>query len=371
MANPKEWSNDYNGFNDWKILLHKDKLEGCATGDLLAPIAVDTDPSNICQQRCIYCNAYDYRDKSGFENMPPGHLLKLADFYADWGVKSTCIAGGGEPLVNKDTLQMIPRLHKHNIEVGMITNGALLDERYAEELTNGARFCGISIDGTNEETYKRMRGQNHYKQVVKNVTHLNETKYRKGSKLDTNLKFLIHPFNYEETYKIAKLAKDTGCDGVHIRPAGLENIPGVVDYLKPENNPGFDIDEYMKITLEHIEKAYELEDENFKVYAVRHKFGKNFKRVVKFDSCKATPLSGVFGADGWFHICFSRRGRKGFRLARHYPDPWEIMRVWGSEDHMKLINDIQPDKCMRCAFTRYNEVIENVIEKDKIFGNFI
>jgi len=371
MSDPKEWSNDYNGFNDWKILLHKDKLEGCATGELLPPVAVDTDPSNICQQRCIYCNAYDYREKAGFDNMPPGHLLKLADFYADWGVKSTCIAGGGEPLVNKDTLKMIPRLYKHDIEVGMITNGALMNEPYAEALTDGARFCGISIDGTSPETYKRMRGQDHYNVVVRNVTNLNNLKAKKGSKLDTNLKFLIHPFNHKEIYEIAKLAKSTGCSGVHIRPVGMENVPGVVNYYKPENNPGFDIEKYTDEVNNLIQMSYDLEDENFKVYAVRHKFGKNFKRVLKFNKCRATPLSGVFGSDGWFHLCFSMRGRKGFRLARHYPDPWEIMRAWGSEQHMKIINEIQPEECMRCAFTRYNEVIENVIIEDKLFGNFI
>ena len=365
----KEYSNEYTGLNDWKVLFHRKHLESIVDGNLLPPVAVDTDPSNFCNQKCIYCNAYEYRKDVGFGNLPEGHLLKLADFYKDWGVKSTCIAGGGESLMNKETKKMIPKLYKNDIETSMITNGALLDEEYSDILTDGSRFCGISIDGANKETYKLIRGKDNFDIVKKNVIFLNNVRIFKNSNLDVNLKFLIHPYNYTQIYDIAKLAKEWGCNGIHIRPCGLDNVPGVENPMAKWTEESKN--DYLKTIDDIIEKTWELVDENFNVYSVRHKFSSKLQTVVKFEKCRCTPLAGVFGADGWFHLCFSARGRKGFRLARHIPDPWNVAKVWGSKYHLDLIKNIDPKECMRCAFTRYNEVIENCIMEDKMFKNFL
>jgi len=264
---------------------------------------------------------------------------------------------------------MIPRLYKNNVEVGVITNAVALNEDYADIITDGTRFCGISFDGDNPKTYEMMRGKNHFMTIVKNVAKLNIYRIKKKSILDTNLKFLIHPYNYKEIYGVAKLAKEIGCCGIHIRPAGIKNVPGVKDPMKRWNKKK--LDEYSKAVNDVIERTWELADKNFQVYAVRHKFGPTLQKVIKFKKCRCTPLAGVFGSDGWFHLCFSMRGRKGFKLVRHVPDPYEVMRVWGSKHHMDLMKKINPEKCMRCAFTRYNEVIENCIMEDKMFRNFL
>jgi hypothetical protein len=65
------------------------------------------------------------------------------------------------------------------------------------------------------------------------------------------------------------------------------------------------------------------------------------------------------------------RGRDGFVLTDHEPNPYNILKWWGSDDHRKLLKNIDPNVCMRCAFSRYNECIENTVIQDNIFKNFL
>jgi len=367
MAN-KEWSNEYNPFNTWKILFSINELRAIVDGNFMPPVAVDIDPSNACQQHCTYCNSYEYRKRTGFQTMPKGHLLKIADFMKEWGVKSTCIAGGGEPLLNKETRDLIPRLHKHEIEMGVITNGILLDEEYSNLICESARYCGISFDGDDPYIYKMMRGSDSYNEVVRNVKLLNEIRINTQSKLDTNLKFLIHPYNYKSIPGVAKLAKEIGCCGIHIRPVGIDDVPGIANPLKEKS---FNMKSCRDEINDLIEEAYTYESSDFKVFAVTHKFGSNFEKVIRFDKCRCTPLAGVFAANGDFMLCFNSRGKPGFTLASHYPDPNEIKKVWSSQYHKDMIDNIDPEKCMRCTFTRYNEVIQHCILEDKMFYKFL
>ena len=55
----KEWTDQFNPFNSMKFLMWRKHLEHCAKDNYLQPVTVDTDPSNKCNYKCIWCNAYD------------------------------------------------------------------------------------------------------------------------------------------------------------------------------------------------------------------------------------------------------------------------------------------------------------------------
>ncbi|GAG22333.1 unnamed protein product, partial [marine sediment metagenome] len=126
MSN-KEWTNQWNPFNSAKALIWRENFEGIINGKFLPPISVDTDPSSLCNYDCIWCNATLCRSKK--DVLSKKHLLRLADFYLEWGVRSTCIAGGGEPLTNPAIDEFLNRLYLNNIQSSMITNGYLLSDR--------------------------------------------------------------------------------------------------------------------------------------------------------------------------------------------------------------------------------------------------
>ena len=346
---------DFNAFNKFKGLLHREHFENINSGNFLPPYCVCTDPSNMCNQNCVYCNSNQYRRKSPGV-MTKKHLLNLASFYKDWRIQSTIIEGGGEPLINTNTMCFIDQCQMYDIEVGIITNGVLINKSMFNSLS-GIRFIGISFDASNKKTYKAIRGTDDFNAVVGNVTELN--KHKKS--VDVNLKMLIQEHNYTEIYDFAKLAKEMGCNGAHIKPVAYENLP-----IKK-----YDLSQHTKEINEGILKAKELESNTFEVHAVMYKFGDTLEHKVKFNKCTSTPIGGVFGADGNFWLCYNMRGINGFKLGSHNPDPYNIKRLWGGNYHKSLINDIDIGKCMRCGLTGYNEISENCIKQDKLFWKFL
>ncbi len=359
----KEWSSPYNPFNSMKVLLYKDQLQGIADQQFLPPIVADTDPTNKCNYNCIWCNAYEARKQNNkMDMLSAEHLLKLADFYKEWGIKATCVAGGGEPLLNPAFNAFLERLHKNGIEIGVITNGSLMTDEHIEVIARTARWCGFSIDAGGYDTYAKVKGIKDRMLFYKVLHNMKILRY-KIDELKTNcnigFKFLLHPINADEIYEAVLLAELYGAHDFHLRPVGLDNVSGIE--TKYEYTP-----EMIANIEKQIAESMKLETSNFHVYGIRHKFQPNLKRKINFKRCWTPPLLATFGADGNCHLCFDMRGRKDLILCRHFPDPRAILNVWGTQKHKDMIANINIDKCPRCTFGTYNEIIENVFLEDKM-----
>ncbi|HHT9158344.1 MAG TPA: radical SAM protein [Candidatus Brocadiaceae bacterium] len=356
----KEWNNPYNPFNSFKVLMWREQMEGIAKQEFLPPVTVDTDPTNKCNYDCEWCNAYDYMAGSK-HTLSEEHLLKLADFYKEWGVHSTCVAGGGEPLLNPGLNSFLWRLHKNSIEPGIITNGSVMTDEHVDTFARTCRWVGFSMDAASSEVYNKVKGikeKNFFNRIIENIRKLTKKIGDSETNCDVAYKYLLHPHNASEIYDAAKLAKSLGVKDFHLRPVGWDNLT-----ITRDKDP-ISFEKMMDDINKQIEAAMELEDENFHFYGVRHKFNPNMKRKINFSRCWAPPLLATFGADGNCHLCFDMRGRKDLILCRHVPDPREILKVWGSQFHKDLIASIDTKTCPRCTFGPYNEMIEQVFIKD-------
>ena len=363
-----EWTNKYNPFNSDKVLLWRENMEAIVKGEFLPPVTVDTDPTNLCNYDCVWCNSKGFRRKSP-STIPEEHLIRLADFYKEWGVHSTCIAGGGEPLVNPGLVALIRRLEENGVQSGLITNGSLMTDEHIDAVAECSRWCGFSMDAGTSEVYMKLKNVSDEKmfyRILRSIEYLAEKRDMLGkkSKLDIAYKFLIHPDNALTIYEAARIARDIGVNDFHMRPVGWDNIEAT------KGKQPLDFGRVKEDAEEQIARAQELETDSFHVYGVTHKFGQKWERKIEFEKCLATPLLATFGADGKCHLCFDMRGREDLILCSHYPDPYEIKRVWGSENHKKLIESIDPKTCPRCTFGPYNRAIEEVIIKDKMCKYF-
>jgi len=348
----KEWNNPYNPFNSMKVLLYSQQLQAIADQKFMPPVVADTDPTNKCNYNCIWCNAKDIMQ--GEKHMlSEEHLLKLADFYKEWGIKSTCVAGGGEPLMNPAFNVFLERLHENGIEIGIITNGSLMTDEHIDVIARTARWCGFSIDAGTPKTYCKVKGIKDGQMFFKVLNNMEKLAYYK-SKCNIGFKFLLHPYNYHEITTAANLAFKHGANDFHLRPVGFDNVTGT-DKLEYTDEMITEIDK-------QIEEAMKLETEDFHVYGIRHKFQPNFKRKVNFKRCWTPPLLATFGADGNCHLCFDMRGNKDLIMCRHQ----DIKEFWGSQKHIDMIANIDVNKCPRCTFGTYNEIIENVFIEDKM-----
>jgi len=366
----KEWSSKWNPFNSDKLMAHVYKWKQIKRGKKIpAPVLVTVDPTNVCNLHCKWCNA-DFIQKQNQNSLSKKTLRDIADFIKKWGVESVCIAGGGEPTLNPHTSDFINRCSKNGIKIGIVTNGTLID-KHLESLKK-CTWVGVSIDAGTPKTYKKLKGADKFNQVIKNIIKLNKVQkgelFKPGQGHGVSYKYLLHPGNIKDVFKAAKIAKQIGCRNLHIRPFGepWDKIGKVEDKFSYS-----DIKEFR----EQLIKARKLEDKNFRVFGITHKFDGDFRRKNDFKNCYAIFMTGVFSppsSKGNFDygMCCDRRGDKNLTL-KDLTKPKQVKSFWGSKNHWKVFDKIKVKECPRCTYQPHNQIFEKVILEDNTTYEFI
>ena len=380
----EEWTNRFNPFNSDKLFAQLYRWKEIQKGKVMpAPALVTIDPTNICNLKCVWCNA-DYIQKKNPKQIDSEVLDAIADFLPKWGnhpfwkgVESVCIAGGGEPLTHPHTGKLIERLYKNGVGAGIVTNGVYINN-HLESLVN-CDWVGVSVDAGSREVYKELKGKDEFDKVIYNIKEL--VKRQEGTKLGepgqghgVSYKFLMHPGNVKDIYTAASLAKEIGCRNFHLRPFGIpwDKIHSSEDRESSKVFSYQDIEEFRN----QIQEARKLEDENFKIFAVTHKFDGNLDRVHNFKQCKAVFMTAVFEAPtekgkGFnLGLCCDRRGDPSLTI-ENIKDANYINEFWGSDKHWEMAEKIKVGTCPRCTYQPHNIMYEQCIEKDNLTYSFI
>lgn len=366
---PKEWSNPFNSFNSFKSLLYGDYFKAVFDKKFIAPIEASLDPIHACNLLCQHCNAHRYLaggDLNDLMRMPDEHLDRLIEFLACWGVKAICFGGGGEPTLHTHLGYSLTMTKILGMESSIATNGTLFTPQLIEIMADCCRWVGVSVDAATPKTYQIGRNKDLFDQALKNIKSLVREVKKQKSNCDVSYKFLIMPHNQNEIYDACVVAKETGVRDFHARPADFRH-QGMGE-LKRKNNE-YNVDKIK----EQFEKCHELEDNQFRVFTVMHKFTEDFTPSRNFNQCYAAPLCIQLCADGNVYFCVDQRHQKKYLLGTHYPDPHNILNFWGKENHQKLVFGCTPKTCgTRCTFGFYNKVAEEVFtDKDPFCKNFI
>lgn len=391
----REWihTKRWNPFNSFKLLAHVDRWRNIKRGKPIPPpLLVTVDPSNSCNLNCAWCNASYIRSER--HGMLSGKILTaIADFLPRWGktvqngydgVKAVCIAGGGEPLTNPAIGTFIDSLIEKGIEVGVVTNGILM-HRYIDSLSH-CTWVGVSVDAGTRETYNAYKGQPKnsriFDKVIDNITKLSAYARYHNNRLGwahpaygISFKYLLYRDNIAEIVQAARIAKESGCKNIHIRPAGTP-----WDAMASSERISFTPDE-IAVFNGQIIRAQEYDDDSFGVYGVTHKFDSQFNSANFFSTCHAIFMTAVFQPPSNPHapkdsfvlgLCCDRRGDTKLELIRDCEDVDLIQKEWGSVRHWNVYDAIRiQHECPRCTYQPHNEIYEQVILNDSMTYNFI
>lgn len=390
MNNIDEWSiqKRWNPFNSYKLLSQVYRWNMIKRGELLPqPALVTIDPINSCNFNCPWCNSARVTDRG--TSISKQTLVHLAKFLCEWqgsphwpkGVEAVCIAGGGEPLLNKDIGIFIEHCCKRGIEVGVVTNGYYID-KFIEPLSL-CTWVGVSVDASNEITYNKLKGINNDSgtmgKVLDNIEFLVNYSKKHNTRLGNDspgygvsYKFLLSNQNVREVYQSANIAKGIGCKNFHLRPVGATWF----DLSLDKNYIDKDLS---LILVKELEKARTLETLTFGVYAVTHKFGDQFDRIHQFRMCHAIFMTCVImpALDSnkpeafTLGLCCDRRGDHNLELASDIEDVRQIGELWGGESHWDIYDNINIENCPRCTYQPHNQIFEQVIERDLMTYRFI
>jgi radical SAM protein with 4Fe4S-binding SPASM domain len=172
--------------------------------------------TNQCNLRCRHCYQDDFSRK---EDLNLEGLKKIADNIVsalrDWGAKACIHLTGGEPLLKDELFPLLEYLdHLPEVEeLGMISNGILLNDEILDRLAAVRRFntVKISLDGADAQVHDRIRSAGNFDRVVEKVLLV-----RKREVFDVNLMFTVMRSNLESLPAFIRLGEELGVDGMII-----------------------------------------------------------------------------------------------------------------------------------------------------------
>lgn len=344
-----EWQDEYNSFNSNKGLMYKQWYDAIVAGKFLPPIECSVDPVNDCNLKCFWCNSKEPVSRK--EYMPDQHFLDLIDFFPKWGAKAICIAGGGEPTMHNSLTDAFKR---SILPISIICNGLFKDDAQMQAIAQNARWVGVSVDAATPEMFKFIKQEDKFQDVICNMHEMRELGTR-----ELTFKFLIHPKNQYQIYDACRIAKHVAkAHRIHIRPISFLNFQGKED--------SYDVS---AINAQVRDARIEFEDDDFKIFAITHKFDNDMHRKFNFNKCRATPIMPIFQANGDITICIDRKEDRRLVIGKHDPVS-EIEKVWGSDQHKAVIDAINLNDCPKCTFTKFNEQIENAVLNDNMDWSF-
>jgi radical SAM protein with 4Fe4S-binding SPASM domain len=172
--------------------------------------------TNLCNLRCEHCYQSDFSRK---DDLDGSGLKKVCDHLLDtmreWG-KTACIhLTGGEPLLKPDLFPLLADLDRHPMvkEIGIITNGLLLDQEMIRRLSGFSKLnkIKISLDGGDAETNDSIRQKGAFDKVTENLLLIEA-----AGRFEVLFMFTAMKRNFRSMVSLLKLCQNKNIDGLII-----------------------------------------------------------------------------------------------------------------------------------------------------------
>jgi MoaA/NifB/PqqE/SkfB family radical SAM enzyme len=133
----------------------------------------------------------------------------------DWLQIDNIELQGGEILAMKDACELYLWLTQQmKRKVNIITNGLLLNDKWADYLLKGSKKITISVNAATGKTHELVNCGSNFLKVANNIEKLVVLKHRNGLAVEIWFKYTIVPENIQEIAAAIEVAKGLGCDSI-------------------------------------------------------------------------------------------------------------------------------------------------------------
>lgn len=356
-----------NEYSNLKLFFHTDRIEKLKNGERCAPIYVRLKPTNRCNQHCYYCfydnqnskdnNVYSDRYVDRTQEIPWNKMQELINDFVDMGVKAVTFSGGGDPLCYPYIIETVQKIKENGIDYALISNGQALSGEKAEVFKD-AKWVRVSIESTNNETYKTIRGVNTYEKVMENVKNFSRIK-NKDCALGVNC--VVNEYNYKEIYELCRIVKNAGVENIKFSPVndGLDIV---------DNNQSI-----RSCVSEQIESAIkDFSDEKFSIvdkYTTDIQMREEYKKGYKY--CWIRELFTIVAADQNVYNCIDKAYIESGKIGSI--ENQSFKKMWFSDETTEKFRtyDIVKECNFRCIYDDRNKILNDVLLLDKNHVNFI
>lgn len=346
-----------------KLNYHPQRVTEFLSGGDCTPLYMEVSPVGLCNHRCVFC-AYDY---IGYPNrkLDSGSFLDFVTDISKAGLKSMLYAGEGEPLVHPDIVQFINHTKKCGIDVGVFTNGQLLDEKKIKAILPDLTFIRFSFNGGNAQNYADIHEVKEavFDKVVHNISATCALKKQNNLQVDIGAQFVLLPENIDYLIEAVRILKHCGVDYLSIKPFVQQN-----EAQHYQMKRQFSLSELQEL----IALCKKEEDDGFQVQFRENAFECYGKR--DYHNCYGTSFITVLNSAGELGSCLPYWDNPEFIYGNIHQHSFD--EIWNGDKRKKIKSHLEktldthqcPPNCRPNAINSY---LSDIIERDVKHINFI
>lgn len=305
-----------------------------------------------CNSKCKMCQiAYKPFEEEMSTNQIKNLMLNLKGWLGPFIMKFD----GGEPTLRKDVWELISFADSLKIRPMLTTNGTLITKKNIPLLIkSGLKDIKISLDSLNPETYKKIRGKNFHKRVLKTITLLK--KHTKN--IGISLSITITKHNVNELPELIEFTKQKKLNSIIFCPliSMHSNIKKELCHSWPDpKKVEFAINKVIK----YKKKNYPISN-SFKHLELIKKYYKNPDSIN--EKCMSHLLLLKISDAGYMHVCGKRIGNVLEKLPKE---------IWNSKENKQLLKRLS--RCRKnCTMStcRINDSLINRLKQFKRLNTF-
>lgn len=347
-------------FSAHKILNHYDKLRRLVGGEVVSPITVEIDPTNVCNHRCKWCVSIEAHT---------GEVLESARFEAllaelrEMDVKSIVLKGGGEPTTHPRFIEVLDKARSCGLAVGLITNGSMPRHGSREKVLETCEWVRVSLDAATPQTHREIHGTSDFTRILQNVEYLTHN----STRTMVGLNFVAERRNYQEMVAFAEMGRAIGAAYVTIRCV-----------FDPADPLPEDLRAAMRAEAAAARRV-EAADGSFRVFLgnfTDRYLGASAEDAFPYARCLGPNLIGIVGGDGHVYACCFLRGNKQFSFGNI--NEQSFGEIWNGPRRQAVMEAVYRGECGRaCAggmtanrYNTYNEILNYLAAEEKMHSAF-
>lgn len=201
------------------------------------PQAIDLEPNNYCNLKCPHCQVTHWSKPAA--RLTVESFSQIADQFPH--LRIVKLQGMGEPLLNRQFIEILKAGEERGMELIFTTNGMLCTEEIAKQLAtlDNTRVV-FSVDGATPEVFQKIRVGSDFEKIKENIRRLVEAR---GDRKEPRICFwtVVTNDNKHQLRDILLLAKELGVDYVTFQTFlsnwGKEDLNQYVDpkRVKPDH----------------------------------------------------------------------------------------------------------------------------------------
>jgi MoaA/NifB/PqqE/SkfB family radical SAM enzyme len=180
------------------------------------PVCLYLEVTNRCNLLCTTCPR-TYEELEPPADMSWELFTSIVDQVPD--LARAVLHGVGEPMLVANLPKMVKYLKGRSVYVLFNTNGTVLSERNGRALIDaGLDELRVSLDASNRESFKSIRGRDYFGRIIRNVRGFRELQEREGhTKPQVSIWLTGLKETVEELPAFVKVAAEIGVKEVYLQ----------------------------------------------------------------------------------------------------------------------------------------------------------